>query len=264
MKAALLVSLLALAVAAAAAVWLVGENAELRDRMAALEVSVGAAPQDGDGHSGGAAPGLHGAAARREVAELRGTADALMTRMDALEARAKDGAARPAAGAVDVGTLTGSADFAEAVRELVLAMAKDDVDFRARIGTADRTKLKDVPFRKVAETLKLDGSQESAMRKDLQGIQQELFTLLQQEREDGVVPLELIGQAEGLGPGDPRRGALLMKALTLKIPGKDETYLQRAITLAQGFRTKADAYLRAEQKEILDGVEIDWFSIKFD
>ena len=263
MKSALLVSLLALATAAGSAFWLAGENAELRDRLAALEVATGTAEPAGSDPDE-RAPGLQGASARRELAELRGTSDALMTRMEALEARAKDASARPAAGTPDVESLTASARFADAVRELVLDMAKDDVDFRALVRGGAVSQLKDVKFAKVAETLKLDGSQEQAMRKDLQSIQQELFTLLQEKRPDGVVPLELIGQAEGLGPGDPRRGALLMKALTLKVPGKETTYLDRAIELAQGFRTKTDAYLRAEQKEILDGVEIDWFSIKFD
>ena len=50
----------------------------------------------------------------------------------------------------------------------------------------------------------------------------------------------------------------------MKIPGGEETYMQRAVKLTTSFRSKADKYLRTEQKEILNSVEVDWFSIKFD
>ena len=61
-----------------------------------------------------------------------------------------------------------------------------------------------------------------------------------------------------------RLDQLFIKLFTMKIPGGEETYMQRAMKLTQGFRKKADAYLRAEQRELLDNVEIDWFSIKFE
>lgn len=262
MKPALILSLLALGAAVGGGIWLARENSDLRERVASLEARTAAGGVDPVEAEGGG-PSLLGSSARREMAELRGTSDALMARMEQLEARAKD-AARPAAGAQPGAAAAGRPDFAEAVREVVLEMAAEDVDFRARIGTGERTKLKDAPFTKVADTLKLDASQEAAMSKDLQMIQQELFGVLAEERADGVVPMEMIAKAEGMKEGDPRRAQVFIKLFTMKIPGTDETYMQRAVKLTQGFRAKADKYLRAEQQEILDAVEIDWFSIKFD
>ena len=62
----------------------------------------------------------------------------------------------------------------------------------------------------------------------------------------------------------PGRGELFMKLFTLKAPGSEKTYMQHAIELQQAFRKKTNKYLRTQQKEILNSVEIDWFSIKFD
>lgn len=264
MKPALLLSLLAFGTAVGGAVYLHAENADLRDRLAALETVTGTADAAGEGTAVDA-PGLRGAAVRREVAELKGTADALMRRMESLESQTQARAdAAPASGPMDAAALAARPAFTEAVREIVLDMAKDDVDFKARVGRGDRSKLKDEPFARVAETLKLDASQEAAMAKDLQEIQQELFSLLAEERDDGVVPMEMIAKAEGLKDGDPAKAQVFVKLFTMKIPGSEETYMQRAVKLTTGFRTKADRYLRAEQKEILNAVEIDWFSIKFD
>jgi hypothetical protein len=262
MKLAVLLSLLAFGSAAGVGVYLHGENADLKERLAALEVEGGGSvTSSGDP----TAPGLRGAAARRDVAELKGVTDSLMTRMESLELVAKTAAASPAA--AGDGTAAGLTDkpaFAEAVRDVVLDMATNDVDFRSRVGVNDRTKVpKNSPFSKVADTLQLDASQESQMSKDLQEMQQDLFTLLAEEREDGVIPMEIIAKAEELKQGDPRRAEHFVKLFTLKIPGSQETYMQRAVKLTQGFRKKADRYLRPQQKEILTAVEIDWFSIKF-
>ncbi|MDF1700379.1 MAG: hypothetical protein P1V36_04400 [Planctomycetota bacterium] len=265
MKLTTLVSLLALGTAVGAGAFLYQQNTDLKDRLAALETVAGTAdPAGGDPAAPG--PGLQGASARREMAELKGTTNALMARMETVEANAKAAAASRADGpALDAGALASKPGFGEAVRDVVLDMAKNDVDFRSRLGNTDRTKIpKNAPFTRVAETLQLDASQEAAMGKDLQEIQGELFALLAEERDDGVVPMELIAKAEEMKEGDPRRGELFIKLFTLKIPGGDETYMQRAIGLTQTFRKKADKYLRTQQKEILNSVEIDWFSIKFD
>ncbi|MDJ0523503.1 MAG: hypothetical protein QNJ90_15650 [Planctomycetota bacterium] len=260
MKLTIFLSLLSLGVAVGAGAYLYSENAALKDRIATLETPLA----DGeDPARPGATPALQGSGARRELAELRGLTRALTERMTSLERTAAEA---PAAGgvAIDAGALADKPAFTEAVREVVLDMAKNDVDLRARLGTQERTKLgKDAPFALVAETLKLDASQESQMNKDLQEIQQELFALLSEERDDGVVPLELIAKAEELKDGDPKKAETFMKLFTLKVPGGEDTYMQRAVQLGTSFRKKIDTYLRPAQLEILDAVEIDWFSVKF-
>lgn len=263
MKLPTILAVLAFGTAVGASIWLAGENADLRTRLASLETATGTADASGTDDADGG-PGLRGATVRRDVAELKGTADALMVRMERLESEAKTRATSPSAVATDSQPLASRTDFGDAVREVVLDMASNDVDFRARVGTRDRSKLKDEPFARVAETLKLDASQEAAMAKDLQEIQQELFSLLAEERADGVVPMEMIAKAEELKDGDPRKQEVFIKLFTMKIPGGEETYMQRAIKLTSGFRSKADKYLRTEQKELMNAVEIDWFSIKFD
>ena len=70
--------------------------------------------------------------------------------------------------------------------------------------------------------------------------------------------LHIYGQDFALVGGDPERG---LKSFFDNFD--EETYMQRAVKLTQGFRKKADRYLRPQQKEILTAVEIDWFSIKF-
>ena len=101
------------------------------------------------------------------------------------------------------------------------------------------------------------------MGKDLQEIQQELFALLSEERDDGVEPLELIAKAEELKEGDPKRAETFMKLFTLKIPGGEDTYMQRAVKLGTSFRKRIDEYLRPAQLEILNSIDVDWFSVKF-
>ena len=261
MKLALIVSLLSLGTAVGFAAWLHGTNQDLQTRLDALELHASASPAAG----GTDAPsGLAGSGTQRDVAELRHLTEALVERMGSLEKSAQAGPVGSAAGAVDPAALVDMPAFGEAVRRQVLDMAANDVDFRARMGTADRTRIpKDAPFAAVAETLKLDASQEAQMSKDLQEIQGELFALLSEERPDGVVPMEIIVQAEELKQGDPRRAEHFMKLFTLKVPGGEETYMQRAVALQQAFRKKVDNYLRPRQLELLNAVEVDWFSIKF-
>ncbi len=261
MKLALLVSLLSLGVAAGAGFYLHGENADLKDRLAALE-----GPFDDEGEAAASgAPGatLRGASTRRELAQLRRLTNTLTDRMGAMEKAAADVPAGAAA-ALSAGALAEKPEFTDAVREVVLDMATNDVDFRARVGGDQRTKLaKNSPFTKVAETLKLDASQEAQMSKDLQEMQGELFAVLSEERDDGVVPMEMIAKAEELKQGDPKRGEYFMKLFTLKIPGSEETYMQRAMKMGGAYRKKIETFLRPQQIEILNAVEIDWFSIKF-
>jgi len=265
MKPAILLSMLSLGVAIGAGAWLHAENNALKERLAALE---GPLVGGGDPASGEATPGagLHGSGAAREVADLRHLANALAERITSMERAAAAAPAAVSGAGPDLAQLVQKPAFAEAVRGVVLDMAGNDVDFRARVGgSQDRTKLpKDSPFAHVAQTLKLDASQEAQMSKDLQEIQQELFAVLSEERDDGVVPMELIAKAEEFKQGDPRRAETFMKLFTLKVPGGgEETYMQRAVKLAMSFRKKIDSYLRPAQQEILDAIEVDWFSVKF-
>jgi hypothetical protein len=233
-------------------------NQRLEERLAALESSQPAT--EAEGRNGGAAPGLGGTGMRRDVAELQGLSEGLVQRMHALERREPE-AAVPVG--EQVAALTGSASFNNAVRDVLLDMATNDVDFRARIGTGQQTEIpKNAPFSRVADVLKLDASQEDRLRKDLQSIQEELIALLSEERDDGVVPLELIAKADELKPGDPRR-AEIFSLLALKIPGGEETYLKRLVKLQTEFSQRSRKYLRPEQNEIWDSIKVDWFSIKF-
>jgi len=256
------VSGLALVVAVGGATVLYERNQQLEERLALLEAPGVSAGETTETAAGG--PSLSGSGVRRDLAELQGLAEGLVERMDALETREPAGPVSGQAVAERVAAMTSSAEFSDAVRDVVLDMASNDIDFRARVGTRDRAEIpKDSPFTQVAEVLKLDASQESRMSKDLQEMQQELFGLLAEERDDGVIPLEMIAKAEELKEGDPKRAEVFVKLFTLKIPGEEETYMQRAVTLQTDFRKRTLEYLRPEQNEIWDAMKVDWFSIKF-
>ena len=76
------------------------------------------------------------------------------------------------------------------------------------------------------------------------------------------MPIEIIAKADTLKPGDPRRTEIF-SLLALKIPGEEETYLQRLVKLQTEFSKRSRAQLRPEQNEIWDAMKVDWFSIKF-
>lgn len=237
-------------------------NQALEERLAMLE---GPRVADGSGVAqDGDAPLLSGGGLQRDLAELQGLTEGIVRRMNALEEREAAGAVAGEPVGERVAALTEDAGFSDAVRGVVLDMATNDVDFRARIGTRDRMEIpKDAPFTRVAEALKLDASQEDRMSKDLQAMQQDLFGLLAEERDDGVVPMEIIAKAEEYKEGDPRKAEAFMKLFTLKIPGEEDTYMQRAVKLQTDFRKRTLKYLRPEQNEIWDAMKVDWFSIKF-
>jgi hypothetical protein len=262
-----ILSVLALLAAGAVGITLHGQNQDLEERVARLEIETGSAeaPDPGAGEGGAAATTLRGSRTAREVAELRRMTNALVQRVDENETRFKSILEGDAAAGKEGALALRTPAFGEAVREVVLDMAGNDVAFRSKVGTADRTKIaKNSPFAKLAEVLELDASQESQMSKDLQGIQTELFGILSEERDDGVVPMELIAKAESLPQNDPGRAEMFVKLFTLKIPGEEETYMQRAVKLQADFRTKTKTYLRPAQLEIWNGLDVDLFSIKFD
>jgi hypothetical protein len=256
-----LASLLAVLIAGGASALLYGQNQDLEARLAALE-GPRAEPGAASEAAPGSGPGLSGGGLQRDVAELLGLAEGLVRRMDVLEREPAGTSAVPVV--EQVAALTQSGTFSNAVREVVLDMATNDVDFRARVGSSERAAIpKNAPFSKVADTLKLDASQEDRMSRDLQAMQQELFTLLGEERADGVRPLEIIAKAEELKEGDPKKAEHFIKLFTLKIPGGEETYMQRAVALQTAFRKQTLKYLRPEQNEIWDAMQVDWYSIKF-
>lgn len=262
MKLTSLISILALGTAVGVGGWLYSENTALKDRLAVLENPMESAASDAA--TPGAPAALRGSSARRDVAELKRLTSALSERMTSMERAAAEAPAAGAVASLDAAALADKPAFHEAVREIVLGMATNDINFRAKVGNQDRTKIgKNAPFTQVAEALKLDASQESQMGKDLQEIQQELFAVLSEERDDGVVPMELIAKAEELKQGDPKRAETFMKLFTLKVPGGEDTYMQRAVMLGTSFRKKIDDYLRPAQQEILSSIDVDWFSVKF-
>jgi hypothetical protein len=261
-----LLSGFALTVAVGAGALLYGQNQDLKERLAAVE-TMAAAETDAADPAAPGSPMLRGGRTAREVAEVRRLTNALVQRVDEQETRLEaiaeaggDGSAAPVAAAS-----LRTAAFTDAVREVVLEMAGNDAAFRSKVGSQDRTKLpKNSSFAKLATVLELDAAQESQMSKDLQGMQQELFGILSEERDDGVVPMEMIAKAEGLKEGDPKRAELFIQLFTLKIPGREETYMQRAVKLQGDFRKRTTDYLRPAQLEIWQNLEVDLFSVKFD
>ncbi len=262
-----LLSGLALTVAVGAGAVLYTQNQDLKERLATVESLTTANADAGDTAIAGS-PQLSGGRTAREVAEVRRLTNGLVKRLDEQETRIKaiaegtgDG---PATGAAAAASLRTPA-FQEAVREVVLDMAGNDVTFRSKVGTQDRTKVpKNAPFSKLADVLELDAAQESQMSKDLQEIQQDLFGILSEERDDGVVPMEMIAEAESLKDGDPKKGQIFIKLFTLKMPGSDNTYMEHAAKLQTDFRKKTKEYLRPAQLEVWQNLEVDLFSIKFD
>lgn len=227
---------------------------DLERRLEALESAPRALPDQGAGPGGPTlAPGQASELARR-IEEGLG---AMGRRVVALEERGTRGE-DPLAGTLD------SPAFSEAVRRVAIELARDDVAFRSAIQTSDRTKLgKDPPFARVAEALELDAAQESEFAKEIQAAQGELFQLLSEPRDDGVVPLERIAEAEALPASDPRKAQVFIDLFTLRIPGSEETYMQRAVAMALEFRKKMRPMLRPPQQDLFDAVEFNLFEVKF-
>jgi hypothetical protein len=66
----------------------------------------------------------------------------------------------------------------------------------------------------------------------------------------------------GSGAASWRRG--WTDLVQWKIPGSEETYIQRAVALAADFRTRAADYLRPEQATRLGSFDLDLFGITLD
>ena len=150
------------------------------------------------------------------------------------------------------------------IREGVMDMA-GDVHFRTKLGLRGSPNLPKKPaFGQLAEALHLDANQEDRLRKDLMAFKEDFFAIISEERGDGIVPLEEIAKAEELGPNDPERAQIFIKLFTLKIPGSDETYMQRLGDMTTEFRKGVKDYLRDDQTEIFNAIEVDYLGVEME
>jgi hypothetical protein len=117
-------------------------------------------------------------------------------------------------------------------------------------------------YAELAKALKLTGNQSTRFEEDIRGIQTELFQILQVPREDGVVPLEEIQQAEQYPEGSPKKTEIFLKLFKDKIPGTEETYIERAMVLVKQVKKSTESYLDDSQRNLLDTIDLDWFGIK--
>jgi hypothetical protein len=189
--------------------------------------------------------------------------DTLAQEVKELRARLAAGA-KPGTGGAG-GAAPGSAAFELGVRD-VLARVQDEPEFKAKVAAAGgaQTLAKKPTFGALAEHLALDANQQRDFRRDLEDIQGSLFALLSEKRPDGRVLMEEIVAVESLPEGDPKRATVFLELFTLKIPGSEETYVARAVTLATNLRTNAQRYLRPEQQSRFASLDVDLFGVKMD
>jgi hypothetical protein len=226
---------------------------ELALQAPAVAEHVPAAPADGAILEGAAGS----PATQAEVASLRQSVDALAARVQSQEARSGKSAPGGATGAV------GSEAFEKGVRE-VLDRVQEEPTFKEKVAqAAGKPALDKKPtFGALSTYLALDGTQETSFRHDLEDVQGELFALLAERRPDGRVLIDEIAKSEALPPNDPKRTEVFLDLFKLKIPGTEQTYVERAVSLASSFRKKADGYLRQDQRERFGAVEVDLFGVK--
>jgi hypothetical protein len=237
------------------------ENRDLARRLDDLSLQVATVPEHPlasgpEGRGGASGPVLEGTpATRAEVADLRSALEAVASRVTAQEKRA--GAAPGAPGAFD-----GEA-FEQSVRA-VLERVQEEPTFKEKVAqAAGKPALENKPtFGALAKYLALDESQETTFRRDLEDVQGELFALLADRRPDGRVLLEEIAAAETLPANDPKKTEVFLDLFKLKIPGTEQTYVEKAVALATSFRKKSDGYLRPEQRERFAAVQVDLFGVK--
>jgi hypothetical protein len=118
-------------------------------------------------------------------------------------------------------------------------------------------------FSQLVSALSLRPEQADRLEREVREIQTELYEVLTIPRADGVVLLDEITMAEQYPEGSPQRTAPFLKLFRLKIPDTEETYVERAIALVQDVKERTPQYLAAEQVEMLNSLDLDWFGIKF-
>ena len=243
---------------AGAGVGLYVQNRDLSARLDEMAVQTASARVEQDKARFETAPTLQGTpATHAEVVDLRQALDAVAARLAAQEKRigkpGPEGAAPGYAGEA----------FEQGVRA-VLERVQEEPVFKKKIAeAAGKPAIEKKPtFAALSQYLALDGTQEITFRHDLEDAQGELMALLADRRPDGRVLLEEIGQSEALPPNDPKRTEVFLDLFRLKIPGPEQTYVERAVALASTFRKKADAYLKAEQREKFASADLDLFGVK--
>jgi hypothetical protein len=237
------------------------QNRDLARRLDELKLEVARVPErppaaDGKERGDTGGPVLEGAtASRAEVADLRRALAAVADRVTAAETRA--GAAPGQAGAA------GGEAFEQGVRE-VLHRVQDEPAFKAKVAeAAGKPAIDKKPtFGALSKYLTLDETQATSFRRDLEDVQGELMALLADRRPDGRVLLEELAASEALPPNDPQRAAVFLDLFKLKIPGTEQTYVERAVSISLAFRKKADGYLKPEQQALFAAVEIDLFGVQ--
>lgn len=243
--------------AASTALFVKNRNLERRLDEVALQGAGAAVARTAAGPSAGG-PTLAGSPAdQAEVAALKRQVEALVERVEGQERRL---VAPGAAGTAPSGD---AAAFERGVRD-VLDRVQQEPEFRQKVAeAAGKPAIEKKPtFAVLAQHLALDSSQEATFRHDLEDVQGSLMALLAEQRPDGRVLLEEIGKADQLPEGDPQRAAVFLDLFKLRIPGTEQTYVERALELAMGFRKKAETYLRPEQRERFAAVDVDLFGVK--
>jgi hypothetical protein len=184
-----------------------------------------------------------------------------LAQLEELERNVADLSARVAGGLGQ--TPSGQASTAD-VRTAVERLLEDE-GFRRKLADAVQgTKVPKKPHIDVlTKALALDGGQDRRFREDLKDAQGELFALLAEKRPDGTVPLEEIQKTEALAEGDPGRAQAWLRLVKMQIPGTDQTYFEKAVEIAGGFRTKAAEYLRSDQQERFVRMDVDLFGVRF-
>ena len=262
-----LVAGLAFTALAGGGVALYVQNKNLIERIDELKVTSAKAAERSSAPSSGA-PALQGGggvASRNDVDEVRRQLGQVAERVTAQEKRTAV-AAVPGAPGLAGGTAAGRFEgpaFEESVRK-VLAAVHAEPEFKQQVAeAAGKPGLDKKPtFGALSKYLALDAAQETDFRQDLQDAQGELMALLAEERPDGRVLLKEIGEMDALPEGDPKRAQVFLDLFKLKIPGTEQTYIEKVFALATAFRTKANGYLRPEQRERFAGTEIDLFGVK--
>ena len=236
------------------------QNQDLEERIQGLQKPPAAVTRTEPAPTGG--PTLQAAAATKaEVKVMLDTLGEFTSRVSAQEKRLAD---LTAAAAAKGGTAAGPA-FEDAVRDVVIRMA-DEPDFKSKIALAAGNPIidKKPTIGALSKALSLDTTQETRFREDLKDAQLELFAVLSEERADGTVPMSEIQKSMEYPEHDPRRAEAFLSLFKQKIPGSEETYMERAIALATGFRKKTSEYLRPEQTDVFNRLDVDLFGVKMD
>jgi hypothetical protein len=234
-------------------------NADLSQRLEQAEAAVAASAARAEE----AARERHESGAALAAAKAREAVALEEVRKDVKSLWAEVMRAPEAAGPEGKDAVAASAGFEAAVRD-VLDRYVLERKFRDAVGKAAAPSIPKKPkFAQLAKALDLKPDQADRLEEDIRGIQTELYQVLQIPRADGVVPLEEIATAEQYPEGSPERTAPFLKLFKLKIPETEETYVERAITLVQGLKSRAPEYLAVEQMETLNSIDLDWFGIKF-